>query len=227
MSDVPCRSVAPLSPTKIASNWSPQASILTAAKCLYSNSIQNPLSDSLSNTDPIINLPEPRNKTQVNILHNGHALRRARSFYDKLIDMTWAWGWAQVWIVYKHCACTLVRSYARTLQNIKWWGLGKMLEHRCGLCTTIAPVRSRAHHSTRHQIRGGGNTEAWWSGPDPPPPGPGPLSRLRLSPLARLRSLETRRDWHRALSLLPRHPTLLCLATCATAKFKILQDLGG
>ena len=145
MSDVPCRSVAPLSPTKIASNWSPQASILTAAKCLYSNSIQNPLSDSLSNTDPIINLPEPRNKTQVNILHNGHALRRARSFYDKLIDMAWAWGWAQVWIVYKHCACTLVRSYARTLQNIKWWGLGKMLEHRCGLCTTIAPVRSYAH----------------------------------------------------------------------------------
>ena len=38
-----------------------------------------------------------------------------------------------------------VRSYARTLQNIKWWGLGKMLEHRCGLCTTIAPVRSYAH----------------------------------------------------------------------------------
>ena len=81
----------------------------------------------------------------INTLHNGHALRRARSFYDKLIDMAWAWGWAQVWIVYKHCACTLVRSYARTLQNIKWWGWGKMLEHRCGLCTTIAPVRSYAH----------------------------------------------------------------------------------
>ena len=81
----------------------------------------------------------------LDILHNGHALRRARSFYDKLIDMAWAWGWAQVWIVYKHCACTLVHSYARTLQNIKWWGWGKMLEHRCGLCTTIAPVRSYAH----------------------------------------------------------------------------------
>ena len=46
-------------------------------------------------------------------------------------------AWAQVWIVYNHCACTCVRS--------------------------------RAHHSTRHQIRGGGNTH-------PPPLWPGPGS---------------------------------------------------
>ena len=63
MSNVPCRSDAPLSPTKIASNWSPQASILTAAKCLYSDSIQNPLSDSPSNTDPIIDLTQPKEST--------------------------------------------------------------------------------------------------------------------------------------------------------------------
>ncbi len=60
MYNVPCRSAAPLSPTKIASNWSPQASILTAAKCLYSDSIQNPLSESPSNTDPIIDLTQPK-----------------------------------------------------------------------------------------------------------------------------------------------------------------------
>ena len=35
MSDVPCRSVAPLSPTKIASNWSPQASILKLLQNVY------------------------------------------------------------------------------------------------------------------------------------------------------------------------------------------------
>ena len=53
---------------------------------------------------------------------------------------------------------------------------------------------------------------------------PALLTRPRLSPLAWLRSLETRRDWHRALSLLPRHPTLLCLATDAKAQFKILHN---
>ena len=48
------------------------------------------------------------------------------------------------------------------------------------------------------------------------PPGPGPLSRL--SPLGRTQIAGARRDRHRALSLLPRHTTLLCLTTYATAK---------
>ena len=117
----------------------------------------------------VVTTTEERGLLLLNTLHNGHALRRARSFYDKLIDMAWAWGWAQVWIVYKHCACTLVRSYTPKYQVMRVgknaWAQVWIVYNHCA-CTL---VRSRAHHSTRHQIRGGGNTH-------PPPLWPGPGS---------------------------------------------------
>ena len=39
------------------------------------------------NVDSEPDLPKTSSDAPLNTLHNGHALRRARSFYDKLIDM--------------------------------------------------------------------------------------------------------------------------------------------
>ena len=89
--------------------------------------------------------------------------------------------WLELEAEHRRGLCTNivpVRSYAplskyqvmRVGKNA--WAQAWIVYNHCA-CTH---VRSRAHYSTRHQIRGRGNTEAWWSGPDPPPSGPGPPS---------------------------------------------------
>ena len=72
-----------------------------------------------------------------------------------------------------------------------------MHDYRCDLCRTLAPLHTPVHQASPalDQRRG----QPWPT-----------ATRPRLSPLACwLRSLETRRDWHRALSLLPPTPATL------------------
>ena len=72
-----------------------------------------------------------------------------------------------------------------------------MHDYRCDLCRTLAPLHTPVHQASPalDQRRG----QPWPN-----------ATRPRLSPLACwLRSLETRRDWHRALSLLPPTPATL------------------
>ena len=145
---------------------------------------------------------------------------------------------------------TLLGARAHFMINWLIW-LELEAEHRCELCTNIAPVRSYARTLVHSKISSDEGWEKCLStgvdcvqplrlyartltrtsfhqtpdqrrGQHPPT---ATMARPRFSPppLAWLRSLETRRDWHRALSLLPCHPTLLCLATDAKAQFKILH----
>ena len=146
----------------------------------------------------------------VDTIHFGHVHAPLRAFFDNLIDMAWAWGWAQAWIVYIYCTFTPLRAPPKISSDEGW----KNILTTGVDCVELLRLRLRSSHSNRHQAspapdqRRGKHwsmMELTWPTATRPRP--------RLSPLAWLRSPETRRDWHRALSLLPRHTDLLCLAT--------------
>ena len=108
--------------------------------------------------------------------------------------------------MYNYCTFTPLRAPPKISSDEGW----KNILTTGVDCVELLRLRLRSSHSNRHQAspapdqRRGKHwsmMELTWPTATRPRP--------RLSPLAWLRSPETRRDWHRALSLLPPTPATL------------------